>query len=490
MQFLLFPPPLDDEWIGSWLVRLAEANLLSLKKVLSLLGISSPDLVPDLGALQRLAAATYLTPEQIVPMVLLPEQTLNTIGSSRTSGSRPFLGVQFLQLCSGCLATDPVPYVRKTWLLATSVTCDLHGGPLLDRCPHCQRHLQVFRKHRLKLQETQLLVLHHSPSDLRQCPVCRGSLTSASTRLKQLPPEQPAPGQFTTPANWTRFVATLDWMIIAFGLTDLIDVSREQPWSPASRPTPGPLLVNSLNMAPVERRFQATLLRRQLLIPVPGEPPLSALKRFAADLLEQTQRSPERNRRRWQFLGWLAYALKEGAPEDLLTCWPGLAAFVDWRRLNRDLPHSGSWISEFRLTDAQWALADPDLTEAPEDPGHLGVYRDRREAFEAYLHLLLTDQAWSSVPKAYAGGRVSMWRLEAWILSWEERKCMNAPLERLYHHLLTHIENRSSRWVLETEALFLSDRIIDLLIRERLPSALDILLRLRPSMQEESVKGK
>ena len=65
-------------------------------------------------------------------MVLLPEQALNTIGSSRTSGSQPFLGVQFLQLCSACLATDPVPYVRKTWLMATSVTCDLHGGPLLD----------------------------------------------------------------------------------------------------------------------------------------------------------------------------------------------------------------------------------------------------------------------------------------------------------------------------------------------------------------------
>ena len=172
------------------------------------------------------------------------------------------------------------------------------------------------------------------------------------------------------------------------------------------------------------------------------------------------------------------------------TCWPGLTAFVDWRHVNRDVSRPGFGIPEFRLTDEQWALADPDLTEILDDPGHLGVYGDRREAFEAYLHLLLTDQAWSSVPRTYAVGRVHMWRLEAWIVSWEERKCMNAPLERLYHHLLTHIEDRSSRWVLETEALFLSDRMINMLIRERLPSALDILLRLGLSMQKESVKDE
>jgi len=113
MQFLLFPPPLDDEWIGSWLVRLAEANLVSLKKVLLLLGISSPDLVPDAGALQRLVVATYLGLEQITAMVLLPEQALNTIGSSRTAGVLPYLGVTFLQVCLRCLDTDPVPYIRK-----------------------------------------------------------------------------------------------------------------------------------------------------------------------------------------------------------------------------------------------------------------------------------------------------------------------------------------------------------------------------------------
>ena len=141
MQFLLFPPPLDDEWIGSWLVRLAEANLVSLKKVLLLLGISSPDLIPDPGALQRLAAATYLASEQIVPMVLLSEQTLKTIGSSRTAGVLPYLGVTFLQVCPRCLDTDPVPYIRKQWLLHDTVQCEVHGGPLLNRCPSCNLHL-------------------------------------------------------------------------------------------------------------------------------------------------------------------------------------------------------------------------------------------------------------------------------------------------------------------------------------------------------------
>ena len=128
-------------------------------------------------------------------------------------------------------------------------------------------------------------------------------------------------------------------------------------------------------------------------------------------------------------------------------------------------------------------MADLDLTRGPEDYG-FGLLEHRRNAFEAYLELLLMDRAWGKVPEAYAVGRVGKWRVEDWIESWTKRRCIHAALERLYDHLLTHLEDRTSRWVLETEALFVSDGMINFLIKERLPSALDLLQDLGLSMQE------
>ena len=84
-------------------------------------------------------------------------------------------------------------------------------------------------------------------------------------------------------------------------------------------------------------------------------------------------------------------------------------------------------------------MAEQDLTRGPEDNG---VDSARRNAFEAYLELLLMDRAWVKMPKAYAGGQAGRWRVEEWVESWTKRRCMHAPLERLYDHLMTHIEDR------------------------------------------------
>ena len=489
MRLLLRPLPLPDEWLGSWLVRLAVANHLSLSRLLSLMGMTPTEHPPTQAVGEKLAEAGAVTLAAIDKMTVMPDQALTTIGSSRTTGSRPFLGVQFLQFCPVCLATDPVPYVRRTWLLNTAVACDLHGGPLLDRCPHCQRHLQVYRQRKPKRHAKLFLVLRHSVSDLKRCPVCRGALTTPPVPLRRLPPEQPLPddGSLSEPGHWTRFVAALDLMITSFAVTELIDFSRQPPQAPGGDVAPdytiGSLPGRTLNRATVEHRFQEVLLRRLVLTPVPGDSALSSLRLFATELLDRTEKSLHGHSVRWNYLSWLAYTLQTSTPEALMLCWPGLVAFVVGLRSGRDDLRPTFEILEFRLTDEQWAMADLDLTSSPEDYW-LGLLEHRRNAFEAYLELLLTGRAWRKVPKAYALGQAGRWKIEEWVESWTKRRCMHAPLERLHDHLLTHLEDRSSRWVLETEALFVSDGMIDFLIKERLPSALDILQGLGLRMQE------
>lgn len=488
MRLLLRPLPLPDEWLGSWLVRLAVANHLSLPRLLSLMRITTEH-PPSQAVSEELAEAGAVTLATIDEMTVMPDQALTTIGSSRTTGSRPFLGVQFLQLCPVCLATDPVPHIRRAWLLNTAVACDLHGGPLLDRCPHCQRHLQVYRRRKPKRHAKLFLVLHHSVSDLKRCPVCRGALTTPPAPLRRLPPEQPHPddGSLLKAEHWTRFVAALNLMIASFAVTELIDFSLQPPQAPEDDVAPEYTMEfppgTASNRAKVEHRFQEVLLRRLVLTPLPGDSTLSSLRLFAGELLDRTEKSSYGHSVRWNYLSWLAYTLQNSTPDALMLCWPGLVAFVVGLRDGRDDLRPTFEIPEFRLTDEQWAMADLDLARGTDTYG-FGSQRDRRNAFEAYLELLLMSRAWGKVPVAYAPGQAHRWRLEELIESWTQRKCMHAPLERLYDQLLTHLEDRTSRWVLETEALFVSDGMINFLIRERLPSALDLLQGLGLSMQE------
>jgi hypothetical protein len=488
MPLLLRPSPLPDEWLGSWLVRLAAANHLSLSRLLSLMNMTSTEHPPSHPVNEYLAKVGAVTLTAIDEMTMTPDQVLTTIGSSRTTGSQPFLGVKFLQFCPVCLATDSVPYIRRKWLLSTAVACDLHGGPLLDRCFHCQRHLQVYRKRKFK-RSTKLPHLLHQPiSGLKQCPVCRGALTTPPVPLLRLPPEQPAPDDvgLSRPEDWTRFVAALDLMITSFSVTDLIDFPQQSPQSPANGFGPdytiGSLPGKTSNRDAVGHRFGNVLLRRLVLTPVPGGSAMSSLRVFASELLDQIEKSPYGHSVRWKYLNWLAYMLCSSTPATLMLYWPGLVAYVVGLRNGQDDLRSKVEIRYFQLTAEQWAMVNQDLIQTPDFPLHPDDFR-RNSAFTAYLKHLLTGRPWRQAAANYAAGRANSWNLKLWIKDWTKNKSMHVALERLYDHLNTHSTNRSLQWVLDTEAVFLSDGMINLLIQERLPSALNILQRLGLSMQ-------
>lgn len=59
----------------------------------------------------------------------------------------------WLQFGPTCLREDGLPYFRRSWTLATRVSCFRHGCQLRDRCPSCGLSLAPFRQARLVPQQ-------------------------------------------------------------------------------------------------------------------------------------------------------------------------------------------------------------------------------------------------------------------------------------------------------------------------------------------------
>ena len=59
----------------------------------------------------------------------------------------------WLQFCPACLREDALPYFRRSWTLATRVSCFRHGCRLRDCCPSCGQGLAPFRQARLLPQQ-------------------------------------------------------------------------------------------------------------------------------------------------------------------------------------------------------------------------------------------------------------------------------------------------------------------------------------------------
>ena len=490
MQFLLFPPPLDDEWIGSWLVRLAEANLVSLKKVLSLLGISSPDLVPDPGALQRLAAATYLASEQIAPMVLLPEQTLKTIGSSRTAGVLPYLGVTFLQVCPRCLDTDPVPYIRKQWLLHNTVQCEIHGGPLLDRCPSCKLHLQIFRPQKSKSAAGPPSELRTAATTMRQCRVCQSALTVPAVPMYLLPPPPTTPVRYgglsgRQLSDWPDFARAIEEVLTTFVLTDIsMHFNEEARNRPQFRQSNNRLSVIALpkrvsNRFTADSRFKTALLFRTLLTSTADADVHEQVVEFGRSLSIHLSREGGTPSSRWRYVRWLMAPLRGTPSVEQLTTWPAQVRFLTAAFLGRDSVRRVVVLNEFRVTDEQWQAVDDALAYQPDRD--VGGPEARRNAFEGYMLTLFNGIAWKQLPEGYGRPRDA----EFFMMGWEDGT-IEIALELLYRHLQEHQLSlvdtaRSSdltSWQAVTTALFLSDSMLDLLFRKRRELFQEILTQL------------
>lgn len=181
------PPPLADELLSSWLVRLAEANALKLHpfgtRALSGHALWNRDIdrsAPD-ALLAVLAARTGVSFERaratrlaayagvLAPIVSARGPTRWVLAAGVYHRTRRRYG---LQACPSCLADDAVPYFRRAWRLACVTACVAHDRPLVDRCPCCTAPLQL---HRGELGSR----ARHVPRPITACAACGRDLRRA-----------------------------------------------------------------------------------------------------------------------------------------------------------------------------------------------------------------------------------------------------------------------------------------------------------------------
>lgn len=140
--------PQPDELLSSWLHRLAVANGVAPRSFAGVLGFCGGmwsarldlRLPEDLAA--WLGARTGVASEAISAMVMsdgaLTPLLLPLRETARRSRST------WIQYCALCLADDRAPYFRRSWRLASRISCFRHGCGLRDRCPACRGGIAPF----------------------------------------------------------------------------------------------------------------------------------------------------------------------------------------------------------------------------------------------------------------------------------------------------------------------------------------------------------
>ncbi|MEY9643995.1 Zn ribbon nucleic-acid-binding protein [Bradyrhizobium elkanii] len=140
--------PQPDELLSSWLHRLAIANGVAPQAFAGVLGLCGGmwSARLDLRLLQDLAAwlgaRTDVAPEAISAMAMsdgaLVPLWLPLRETARRSRST------WIQYCPLCLADDRAPYFRRSWRLASRISCFTHSCGLRDRCPACRAGIAPF----------------------------------------------------------------------------------------------------------------------------------------------------------------------------------------------------------------------------------------------------------------------------------------------------------------------------------------------------------
>jgi hypothetical protein len=154
--------PAPGELLSSWLHRLAHANGAPPRYFGAVLGVAGETWSAQLDrhlpdAVRRLLLDhTSICSEEIDGLCLAnsPLSTLRLRLRTRPQDAGTSTAQScWLQFCPTCLREDEVPYFRRSWTLATRVSCFRHGCRLRDRCPSCGQGLAPFRRDRLVPQQ-------------------------------------------------------------------------------------------------------------------------------------------------------------------------------------------------------------------------------------------------------------------------------------------------------------------------------------------------
>jgi hypothetical protein len=165
------PQRFSDESLQGYLIRVCEANEYpSPKTILELL---EPNTAKRIGGVAEIVSNTKLVAALEIVVRAPPGSLTQWAWQAIDSGSGPYFNVRgavipvdalmtdHAQVCPVCLAESG--YIREEWELSGVTVCPAHAMVLVDRCPACQKPLQVMRSH--------LMTCGHCHFDLRQAPV-------------------------------------------------------------------------------------------------------------------------------------------------------------------------------------------------------------------------------------------------------------------------------------------------------------------------------
>ena len=146
------PPPLPDELLSSWLARIAYKHRDSLISFCKHEWSSNHfhyhdiDVLAPQKLLKTLSSKTAATEDQVLGTCL--KIWKGTLYSTAMLGGKARYIMAAgagnhkcrsagMQWCPECLASDTIPYWRKTWRLSFVTCCIKHSVILADRCQHC-----------------------------------------------------------------------------------------------------------------------------------------------------------------------------------------------------------------------------------------------------------------------------------------------------------------------------------------------------------------
>jgi hypothetical protein len=148
--------------LSSWLHRLAHANGVPPRYFGEVRGVAGETWSAQLDrhlpdAVRRLLHDhTSICPDEIDSLCLAKSPLSTLLFRLRTRPQDAGTSTAqscWLQFCPSCLREDEVPCFRRSWTLATRVSCFRHRCRLRDRCPSCGQGLAPFRQARLVPQQ-------------------------------------------------------------------------------------------------------------------------------------------------------------------------------------------------------------------------------------------------------------------------------------------------------------------------------------------------
>lgn len=192
--------PLPDELLSSWLVRLAHGHGLKVQTLCNLtFGNRHQVWNRDIDRLAPMWLITELCRRTDTPLDVAWATTLRTYEGWLYPRYRPSGMLQWvlmlnlyhrkrhgygMQYCPLCLASDPVPYLRRSWRVAFNTVCDRHGNLLAERCPACGEAVAIHRISMVRpdaLDENSLAYCYACEFDLRTTPTSSPTICDASS---------------------------------------------------------------------------------------------------------------------------------------------------------------------------------------------------------------------------------------------------------------------------------------------------------------------